>query len=261
MFFGNVVAHRHEFGPEELRAFPERVAIYSAERVGGLHSLAHEGMAIGPESVLVIDGRGMSLATEADRDCLRVQLTYMRTTLLILDSLRQFAPGVEENDSTAMAAYISGLQSIAEDLNCAIVLIHHLNKAGSSRGSEAIRDQADFTLSLEATARPEVFRLQPDKWSLTAEPAPKFFRRVSDVVLAYELVAGVEPSVTDELIERLAALNVEGPQRLADLGAALGMDTSDDTQSRQLRRALDRKKSGWCRIERGVYEREPAGQV
>ena len=56
-------------------------------------------------------------------------LTRRKMTLVMLDSLRQFAPRKDENSSNDMAPYISGLSKLAEVTGCAIVLLHHFSEA------------------------------------------------------------------------------------------------------------------------------------
>jgi AAA domain len=260
--FANVVGLRHTFGPPELRDYPERVMVYSAERVAGLHTLAHNVMHIGPESVKVFDGRGMNLAEDEGRDLLEVQLVLTRANFLVLDSLRQFAPGKSENSSDDMAPYVSGLQQIAERTGCAIVLIHHFNKAGTSTGSVAIGTQADFTLNLDATTTPDVLVLAPgEKWSLTAAPEPMFLRRVVGSVLRYEL-AGRPASkpVTDGLTTKLLAIAPGRVWTTAELRKHLGLGADDFGRKRLSRTLGPLVEAGELEaVQRGQYRRiEPS---
>ena len=176
----------------------ETTAFISAENVGALRMLAN-AMQIEPGSIAVFDGSGINLAEEADRNGLRAALLSAGTTMLVLDSLRTFASGKSENSSDDMAPYVSGLSKVADSTGCAIVMLHHFNRALAPRGSFAIRDQADFTLSLENTSTRDVLRLAPDKWRVGRKPDPWHVRRgyeplrfISADVPASRIVAGLQ---------------------------------------------------------------------
>lgn len=56
-------------------------------------------------------------------------------SLVLVDSLRDSLPGVDEQDSTTIAAALQPLKLIARDNNCAIVIAHHSRK-GQINGQE-----------------------------------------------------------------------------------------------------------------------------
>jgi AAA domain len=250
------VGDRHLWGPPELRAYPERSVFLSAENIGALHILA-AAMGIGSRSVATFDGGGINLSSEADLYGLAMSLVRGRATFVVLDSLRQFAPGSDENSSNDMAPYVSGLSKLAEGTGCAIVLLHHFNKGSSARGSAAIRDQADFTISLEGTSQENVLRLSPDKWRLGAKPAPWLIRREAEPVLSYEL-AGQPASkpVTDGLTAKLLAIDPRRVWTTAELRAYLAL-SADDLGRKRLSKALGPLvESGEIEmIQRGQYRR------
>jgi hypothetical protein len=65
--------------------------------------------------------------------------------LLAIDPLRE-THDLAENDADQMAPIIRPLRQLAHQLNVAIVLAHHQNKSGESRGSTAIRASVDQEL-------------------------------------------------------------------------------------------------------------------
>ena len=75
--------------------------------------------------------------------------------LLIIDPLRQFHAG-DENDNGAVTTVIKALAHIAHEERCAIIIIHHVSKAGAkdepdagmSRGASAITDNARWVLAV-----------------------------------------------------------------------------------------------------------------
>jgi predicted ATP-dependent serine protease len=235
------VGDRHRWGPPELKAYPERSAVLSSEHAGALHTNA-EDMGIGSSSVGVYNGQGLDLADADQLAALEHDLITGRVTFLVLDSLRRLAPSSDENSSADASSYIGGLAKLAERTGIAIVLIHHWNKSGSARGSEAIRDAADFTLDMESTEQPNVFRLAPDKWRTGAKPAPWFVKRevqqLADVagrsveLLQYADVGHpVRRPVTDDLVVALRGLSPR-VWSTAELYAELGLDgrTSRDRE-------------------------------
>ncbi len=99
--------------------------------------------------------------------------------VLILDSLRSLAPGLDENDSMQAEAALRPLVRLAQQLNIAILILHHASRAsGEYRGSTAIGAAVElgFTLSrieddpMAATRR----KLQCWKSRPAAEPAPQW---------------------------------------------------------------------------------------
>ena len=231
----------------------ETTAFISAENVGALRMLANS-MEIEPGSIAVFDGSDINLAEEADRNGLEDALLSRSITLLVLDSLRTFAPGKSENSSDDMAPYVCGLSKVADSTRCAIVMLHHFNRALSPRGSFAIRDQADFTLSLENTSTRDVLRLTPDKWRVGRKPDPWHVRReyeplrfVSADVPASRIVAGLQTE--------LLALE-PGTYTTKELRDTLGLDPGPRDRKR-LSEALDPliKQEEFQRVRKGVYQR------
>jgi hypothetical protein len=72
-------------------------------------------------------------------------VTFYKLRLLAIDPLRE-THNLAENDADQMAPVIRPLRQLAHHLNVAIVLAHHQNKAGESRGSTAIRASVDQEL-------------------------------------------------------------------------------------------------------------------
>lgn len=78
--------------------------------------------------------------------------------LLFVDTLSTATIGAKENDSTDMNRVADYCRTISQMLNCAIILIHHSNKAGTAeRGSTALRGAADLMIEIrresESTTR------------------------------------------------------------------------------------------------------------
>lgn len=96
------------------------------------------------------------------------------TRLLIIDPLRQFH-AADENDNGMMTTLSKALAKIAHEERCAIVLVHHVSKAGSkdgdadaamSRGASAITDNARWVMALRKLSEStmEDLGLIPPAW-------------------------------------------------------------------------------------------------
>lgn len=79
------------------------------------------------------------------------------TRLLILDTFNRLLGGISENDSGAMGAVLSIVEQACRKIGCAIILVHHTNKASmnggaadqqAARGSSAITDNARWQVNL-----------------------------------------------------------------------------------------------------------------
>ena len=249
---------------------PEAPALYLDVENGPAHllRLAH-AMAIDLDGVDLIDMHGLALTDGDTLERLTTEILgrgiasiarhgVMGSPIVVLDSLRRFAPGRSENSSDDMAPYVASLTTLARHTRAAVVLIHHSSSkpdAPPLRGSTSIEDQADvvFTLRRERDA----IKLACAKCRPAAEPAPVFYRREQDPLRLVTTNAPLRPTVTRSLADKLREMKLdsEPPWRLADIGAALGLDTSDDSESRRLRRALDdlSETGEWARAGRGLY--------
>ena len=69
--------------------------------------------------------------------------------VVIVDALADVMPGRDENAVKDTAPIFLTLRKIAEETQCAIIVIHHSNKTGGYRGSSAIKGAIDLLLSVE----------------------------------------------------------------------------------------------------------------
>lgn len=77
--------------------------------------------------------------------------------LLVLDTLARCTVGCEENTSRDMQIAMTGAERIRSTLNCAVIIIHHSNKANTGeRGSGAIRGAVDVLLRVETEGKEKV---------------------------------------------------------------------------------------------------------
>lgn len=78
--------------------------------------------------------------------------------LLIIDTLNTATVGAEENSAKDMGKALQACRHAVNELGCAIILVHHSNKAGTGeRGSSALRGAMDFMIEIsrpsDATTR------------------------------------------------------------------------------------------------------------
>src|SRR5205823_789977 len=94
--------------------------------------------------------------------CLWLQRTIeeRELALVVLDSFRRIAPGVDENDSAKVSAFFTPLRRITVETGCAILVLHHPKKRqadGPTEAGELVRGSGDFSAAVDATlfARPK----------------------------------------------------------------------------------------------------------
>jgi RecA-family ATPase len=76
--------------------------------------------------------------------------------LLILDTLHSVSAGADENSSQDMGDVLRHAKAIADGLGCAVILVHHTNKAGTGeRGSSALRGAMDCMIEVRGDLSPE----------------------------------------------------------------------------------------------------------
>lgn len=79
--------------------------------------------------------------------------------LLILDTLHSAIVGAEENSSKDTGTVLQAIKDAQRALGCAVLLIHHSNKAGTGeRGSSALRGAMDVMIELELSGTKTVMK-------------------------------------------------------------------------------------------------------
>jgi hypothetical protein len=88
------------------------------------------------------DTDAFSLERSESLAALRAMVDAYKPAVLIIDPFRE-AHGQAENDADEMGPLLRPLRSLAHDTDTSIVLVHHMNKNGTFRGSTAIRAACD----------------------------------------------------------------------------------------------------------------------
>ncbi|MFL5910437.1 MAG: AAA family ATPase [Gaiellaceae bacterium] len=200
---------------------------------------------------------GALVYVEAERFNLRTDLREVEALLgehhpdvLVLDSLRSLAPGLEENDSGPVEAALGPLRALARRHRCAVLVLHHAGKANNAyRGSTAIGAAVElgFTLARDGDD-PHRRALTCWKSRLAAEPAPRTLSlragegRIA-ITTAEPATSTAAGSRTDELADRLAAIVAErGVLAWGELAALAGVEPESGTAKRARRRAIDKRQ-------------------
>jgi KaiC/GvpD/RAD55 family RecA-like ATPase len=98
--------------------------------------------------------------------------------LVVIDTLSQCILGAEENDNTAMAAVVLQLTRIAQELDAAVVVLHHPTKAGDTyRGASALMNNTGALIEVEKGGD-DVIRLRVTRNKQGGLRDDRFFRLV-----------------------------------------------------------------------------------
>ena len=89
---------------------------------------------------------GLNLTDDKEAENLRALITEQKPVLVVIDSLVDIVPGVEENSANEMHKPLHQLHKIAAETGTAIILIHHTGKDGKYRGSSTIKADVDGML-------------------------------------------------------------------------------------------------------------------
>lgn len=70
--------------------------------------------------------------------------------VLVIDTLHTATIKADENSAKDMGKVLQACRSVADDLGCAVLLVHHTNKTGSAeRGSSSLRGAMDFMIEIK----------------------------------------------------------------------------------------------------------------
>jgi hypothetical protein len=213
--------------------------------------------------------RGTLTYVEADGFDLKYHLAELEALiskaepkLLVLDSLRSLAPGLDENDSQEVEMVLRPIVRLTQKLKIATMLLHHASRqSGEYRGSTAIGAAVELGFSLgRHDDDPMITRRKLSCWKSrpATEPEPRWLTIKptdgGDIMLSE--AAAYEPApatpVLDALVEELREVVQGGgssgtdpiggvppvppPWTTADFGRVVGRDHHDKT----LRRAVQR---------------------
>jgi hypothetical protein len=92
-------------------------------------------------------------------------------SLLVVDTLNRAMQGGDENDSSDMGLFIYSANYLANELGCAVCIVHHSGKAESAgaRGHSSLHGAADAEISVSAREGVHVFEIAKAKDGIDGE--------------------------------------------------------------------------------------------
>lgn len=251
----------HGAGVAGIACEAGRVLVVDAENGEREAHRRVRGLGVKRGTLAYVEAEGFNLG--GDLGELAPMLAEQTPDLLVLDSFRSLAPGMDENDSGAVEAVLGPLRSLARRHGCAVLLLAHAGKAGYEyRGSTAIGAAVElgFTMSRDPADPDGRSRRKVSCWKCRVAPEPDtrwiaLEARAGRVFVGEaEPFAGAEhpPSQEEALAERFAGHVAErGPLQWAQLCAAAGVPSDHGTAKRARARAIGQ---GWLvKLEHGVY--------
>lgn len=172
--------------------------------------------------------------------------------LVVLDSFRRIAPGIDENDSASISAFFAPLRRITATTGCTIIVVHHARKRvgeGQDRSAgQMTRGSGDFLAVIDC----QLYLRKTEPGSVTIEhganrhghehqPLRIAVSAASDERLEFhsEGVVLLAETLGDEMLVRAVAelRAAAGPLTSTILKMKLGVDSAKE--SKRLYRALD----------------------
>lgn len=104
----------------------------------------------------------VNLFDSEDFDAFQYTVAGYSPKLIIVDTLAMCMVGGNENDSGHMGVVINACQRLNQQLGCAVLIVHHVNKGGiAERGSNALRGAADTMIKVSPDD--DVIRVESSK--------------------------------------------------------------------------------------------------
>jgi hypothetical protein len=104
---------------------------------------------VDPEYLSYVSLAGFDLGEEKDVKIVSKLIMDVGAQLVVIDALADIMSG-DENSKQETQPVLNHMRKIAENTDCAIVLIHHSNKMGMYRGTSAIKGSVDLMWAARA---------------------------------------------------------------------------------------------------------------
>ena len=194
-------------------------------------------------------------------------IAFYRLELVVIDSLRRAAPGLDENDSAAVSKVLSPLRAISAKTGTTILVVHHPRKRSLDNSTEAtqmVRGSGDLVASVDSlfylrAKGDESFTLEHAKARRGRPHEPILVRIESDderLALRNEGAVAAADDKVEALLADITRVLADdgGPLARAQLATRVGRDTKDGTYGRAL-------NLGWQRGLLAKSDRERGGPV
>lgn len=196
------------------------------------------GLGVAPAGLIYLEAAAFNL--RADVGLIGEAVSEYAPSVVVLDSFRSLAPGLDENDSGAAEAALRPLVRLAQTREIAILVLHHASRvSGEYRGSTAIGAAVElgFTLGRHPDDPEARTRRKLTCWKSrpAAEPEPYWLTLAAQegrIDLAEAEPFNPRGAARDDAQERLlAALNGK-PTSWAQWARAAGFDPTHGTARR-----------------------------
>ncbi len=240
-----------------MQCQPGRVVVIDAENGEAEAHRRVRALRVKPGTLAYVEAQGFDLRKD-ERD-VKALLRHVRPDVLVLDSLRSLAPGLDENDSGPVEEVLGPLRGLSREYGCATLIVHHAGKANHDyRGSTAIGAAVELGFRLDrAGSDPQRRTLSCWKLRIAPEPPPRTLAieagngRIA-ITEAEPAPIASRASETDELADRFAVIVAErGALRWGELCRLAGADPESGTSRRARRTAIERGRL--VRVKSGVY--------
>ncbi len=101
---------------------------------------------IGADRFLVLD-EPLQIGNATERAAFIAHLSDLKPALIIFDTLRRCAVGLDENSAADMGVFTDALGDVAAKTGACVLAIHHNNKSGEYSGSTALAGNVDTRLT------------------------------------------------------------------------------------------------------------------
>lgn len=111
------------------------------------------GRGIDPLENLFFDFSPLNLAQPSGQECLLEMIRAQKASLVVIDVLARYLPGLDENSVAAVGPVFTALRGMAAQYGVSFLVVHHFNKSGAAgmgrfRGSSDIAAAVDAALSV-----------------------------------------------------------------------------------------------------------------
>jgi len=231
---------RPDWHGEVIQAPEKATVVYIAgEGVSGLKARIavwkhHHGVAIDDDAdgrfLLLPQAVNMMIPEQVEKLARSIRQSVVGPIAAIfVDTVSRAIPGADENLQKEMSKFIEACETVKRGASCAVIGIHHTNKAGDMRGSGVLDGGLDFIFKLTRAKGATIGKLYcekmkdgPDGWfdhfsfDEVTTPEGKTSMVPTRVSGAHESGSELTPEITRKVLEAIdTAWNAAEPWALA----------------------------------------------
>jgi hypothetical protein len=136
-----------------------------------IHRRLH-GLNVRAGALVYVEADGFNLARQLP--LLEALVDRHKPRLLVLDSLRSLAPGLDENDSQEVETVLRPVARLAQQLGIAILILHHASRSsGEYRGSTALGACVELGFTLKRHDGDPMSQTRRELSCWKSRPAPE----------------------------------------------------------------------------------------